>query len=621
MKTSHQDLMADDAMFFGLEELDGNAYKLSKTETGSYEFDDSFCLPESNSNEDSDDKLVNVDFSIGHTDDNTKSKKNKKKKTLSDDNKKGDESLENSVDVISKKNSKKKQKVDEEVLDGIDAVEAIPGKAKTKKDKKKKKSKENIKEDMDVDTAPVLEPDDHLELWGASEVATGVEVHQLIYEALVKLNYVTPTAIQQQAIPVTLKNSIVGSSSDIVGAAETGSGKTLAFVIPIIHSLLLEYSEWHNEDFVHHYKRNIYSLIIAPTRELALQIAGVANDIPKQFSVNDKDVHSSLQRPIGIVSLTGGLSEHKQKRQLYNGMYSKNPRHFVHMIVATPGRFCELLTASNQTNNSNVFNVASSSSSNNDIDISSIVDSGLTHEGDNDMLLLCRQNWRKLRFLVVDEADRLVEEGHFPELDRILEFIKPTVNKGRNTDPMRDVTADADGVEHEEIPECETALRQTLLFSATSISSKTFASGNIATTTKSILKSKKDKKRLHVVDVEGKSGKLDSLATPIQNLLQLSASNSLVTVVDVTGKGKIHSDSDGPSDASGVTKALADSLPQQLLQCVVQTPKEEKDVTLMNMLLQVGFLCCGECICVESSIIDILFVFCVEQGENFGLCE
>lgn len=68
-------------------------------------------------------------------------------------------------------------------------------------------------------------------------------------DALQRLNFKTPTKIQSESLPYTLKGK------DIIGLAETGSGKTLAFALPILQSLL---------DNPQHY----YALIISPTRQI-----------------------------------------------------------------------------------------------------------------------------------------------------------------------------------------------------------------------------------------------------------------------------------------------------------------------------------------------------------------
>ena len=80
-----------------------------------------------------------------------------------------------------------------------------------------------------------------------------------ILKALAHEGYTTPTPIQQQAIPIVL------GGDDLLGCAQTGTGKTAAFAIPILQLL----SEKKQPE---HTKRPIRSLILTPTRELAIQI-------------------------------------------------------------------------------------------------------------------------------------------------------------------------------------------------------------------------------------------------------------------------------------------------------------------------------------------------------------
>ena len=111
------------------------------------------------------------------------------------------------------------------------------------------------------------------------------------------LNYVKPTPIQAQSLPYTLKGK------DIIALAETGSGKTLAFALPILQSLLKK-------------PTNYYSLILAPTRELCVQIA---------------DHFKAIGRSIGlrVATIIGGLDLKDEIKSISN-----NP----HIVVGTPGK-------------------------------------------------------------------------------------------------------------------------------------------------------------------------------------------------------------------------------------------------------------------------------------------
>src|SRR2546430_10866886 len=77
--------------------------------------------------------------------------------------------------------------------------------------------------------------------------------------ALKSEGYSKPTPIQEQAIPVLLQRK------DLLGTAQTGTGKTAAFAIPILQLL-------HQQDMVANRPKHIRSLILTPTRELAIQI-------------------------------------------------------------------------------------------------------------------------------------------------------------------------------------------------------------------------------------------------------------------------------------------------------------------------------------------------------------
>lgn len=117
-----------------------------------------------------------------------------------------------------------------------------------------------------------------------------------------------------------------------------------------------------------HKERSHVALIVAPTRELSKQIVGHLEDIAK-YSLG----------AMTVVNITGGLSVQKQIRIL-----EKKPS----VLVGTPGRLWE------------VFN---------------------SHEG-KDMDLSA--SLKKIQFLVLDEADRLLQDGHFKEVEHILEFVK-----------------------------------------------------------------------------------------------------------------------------------------------------------------------------------------------------
>ncbi|MPQ47931.1 DEAD/DEAH box helicase [Marinifilum sp. N1E240] len=125
-----------------------------------------------------------------------------------------------------------------------------------------------------------------------------------ILEAISELGFVTPTPIQEQAIPILLDGR-----SDFVGLAQTGTGKTAAYGLPLLELIEPEV-------------KTPQALILSPTRELGIQIA----DDLKTFSKNILNLN--------VVNVYGGASIDEQIRKLRRG---------AHVIVATPGRLLDLI--------------------------------------------------------------------------------------------------------------------------------------------------------------------------------------------------------------------------------------------------------------------------------------
>jgi ATP-dependent RNA helicase RhlE len=128
-----------------------------------------------------------------------------------------------------------------------------------------------------------------------------------ILKALKQQNYSEPTSIQAKAIPLILQGK------DILGSAQTGTGKTAAFSIPIVQHL--ENRKPSNG------KRLISSLIVTPTRELAIQIG-------ESFTAYSK--FTKLKNTV----IFGGVGQGAQVKALNNG---------VDVLVATPGRLLDLI--------------------------------------------------------------------------------------------------------------------------------------------------------------------------------------------------------------------------------------------------------------------------------------
>ena len=162
---------------------------------------------------------------------------------------------------------------------------------------------------------------------------------EALQSTLSAMNYSVPTPIQAKAIPIAM------AGRDLVGCAQTGTGKTAAFCVPMICSLIKTPAKT--------------ALILAPTRELAMQI----EEVFKKLTARHQDLKIAL--------LIGGASMGSQFRALRN-----RPR----VIVATPGRL-------------------------------------------NDHLRQRSVTLDSVGILVLDEADRMLDMGFAPQLNQILKFV------------------------------------------------------------------------------------------------------------------------------------------------------------------------------------------------------
>jgi len=128
-----------------------------------------------------------------------------------------------------------------------------------------------------------------------------------ILKAVEEEGYTTPTPIQAQSIPIVL------NGNDLLGCAQTGTGKTAAFAIPILQLL--------SADKTYQKRRRIRSLIVTPTRELAIQI-------DESFKAYGR--HTHLKSTV----IFGGVNQNPQTATLQKG---------IDILVATPGRLLDLI--------------------------------------------------------------------------------------------------------------------------------------------------------------------------------------------------------------------------------------------------------------------------------------
>lgn len=168
-----------------------------------------------------------------------------------------------------------------------------------------------------------------------------------ILQAVVELGYTTPTPIQKQAIPLVL------SGRDLLAQAQTGTGKTAAFALPLLQRI-----QPHANTSTSPARHPVRALVLAPTRELAIQ-------------VQESIVAYSKYLPLRSTVVYGGVGMEAQEAALRAG---------VEILVATPGRL-------------------------------------LDHVGNKTLQL------NQVQFLVLDEADRMLDMGFLPDLKRILALL------------------------------------------------------------------------------------------------------------------------------------------------------------------------------------------------------
>ena len=161
-----------------------------------------------------------------------------------------------------------------------------------------------------------------------------------LLKATANAGFTEPKPIQQQAIPAQLEGR------DVLGIAQTGSGKTAAFTLPILAAIIGSHGK--------RQPRTARALILAPTRELAVQIEDTVRVLAKGLHIS-------------TALVLGGVSRGTQVRRVAQG---------VDILVATPGRLVDLV-----------------------------------REGDITL--------GQTRFLVLDEADRMLDMGFLPDVKRL----------------------------------------------------------------------------------------------------------------------------------------------------------------------------------------------------------
>ena len=177
-----------------------------------------------------------------------------------------------------------------------------------------------------------------------------VGLAESLQRAVAAQGYTLMTPIQAKAIPIVL------AGRDVMGAAQTGTGKTAAFSLPLLHKMLR-----HENASMSPARHPVRALVIAPTRELADQVAS-----------NIKGYAAQTKLRVAVVY--GGIDMKPQTLELKGG---------VEVLVATPGRLLDHIEAKN-----------------------------------------CVLN--QVEYVVLDEADRMLDIGFLPDLQRILSYLPKT---------------------------------------------------------------------------------------------------------------------------------------------------------------------------------------------------
>nr|XP_057946716.1 ATP-dependent RNA helicase DDX24 [Doryrhamphus excisus]XP_057946718.1 ATP-dependent RNA helicase DDX24 [Doryrhamphus excisus] len=367
--------------------------------------------------------------------------KKKKKKNIDINESSQDETITLEVTHIDA-NKKEDTSTSPSVITATEDKRKLKKKSKRNKKKKQNSAEEETKASKSSPDEPI-KPKKQLKNWtnaalsGSRVKNTDISawkdlfVPPVVLKALSDLGFTSPTPIQTLVLPPAIRDRM-----DILGAAETGSGKTLAFGIPMIHNIL----EWKSnsgkdrnmdsdspespednevsseeegsvamededveedaideedddddenlrlgcvkviEDVAMNFDDNsaeagekdgagaqgrpLLGLVLTPTRELAVQVKHHIDAVAK-FT----DIKTAI--------VVGGMAQQKQRRML---------NHRPEIIIATPGRLWDLI-----------------------------------REKHPHLL-----NLRPLRSLVIDEADRMVERGHFAELESLLEILNTT---------------------------------------------------------------------------------------------------------------------------------------------------------------------------------------------------
>ena len=244
---------------------------------------------------------------------------------------------------------------------------------KRQKQKIQKKAIEKIEEESDEEIMDNIESTENL---ASDNNWSKFQLNDKLSSNLSKI-FPNPTNIQEKTLIYT------NAKVDLIIQARTGEGKTLCYAIPVLNYIFNFYDRAPDMNK----KISPVAIILVPTHELGVQVKNHIEMVIEQKNNKNKEEKKKFYYNIKIANVLGGFAKVKQLKILNK----YNPE----IIIATPGRLWEII--------------------------------------DNDESPIL-ENLKYLKFLIIDEADRMTQTGHFKELKSIIEHIYSRIEIKRSKD-------------------------------------------------------------------------------------------------------------------------------------------------------------------------------------------
>ena len=246
---------------------------------------------------------------------------------------------------------------------------------KRQKQKIQKKAIEKIEEESDEEIMDNIESTGNL---SSDNNWSKFQLNDKLSSNLSKI-FPNPTNIQEKTLIYT------NAKVDLIIQARTGEGKTLCYAIPVLNYIFNFYDRAPDMNK----KISPVAIILVPTHELGVQVKNHIEMVIEQKNNKNKEEKKKFYYNIKIANVLGGFAKVKQLKILNK----YNPE----IIIATPGRLWEII--------------------------------------DNDESPIL-ENLKYLKFLIIDEADRMTQTGHFKELKSIIEHIYSRIEIKRSKDKI-----------------------------------------------------------------------------------------------------------------------------------------------------------------------------------------